>query len=220
MVKKEGYRFGVALVTGNLASLLAAGEDQDKAYETARRAVALCTEEKAYGARAVYRLTLADLELERGNIRQARDLTEESLKHLRQYGQSHYVTWGLTSAGRVAIQQAEYDTARAYLAESLQILEEYSEDEAMIQALEAVGELLMALEQWQEAAVLYGAASSLREEVLLVRLPLPKRQFEEQMRNMREHVSRDELQAAWDQGQGLDWEAAIALAKKLLDTRT
>ncbi len=207
---------GVAIITGNIGSLLAGMGETEEANSVSKLAVRLCAPLKLYGEQAVYMLTLAGIKMRAGHYDRAREIAQTSLDQLRQYGRSHFVTWALTGLGQIATRQAKYGYATDLFKESLEILKEYPEDESIIQALEGAAELQLAQGQEQQAVLLLGAATSLRDETTIRRMPVSLLEYDDLLSGLQAKLGQQKLEEALEQGESYDWEEAIAEALDML----
>ena len=207
---------GVAIITGNIGSLLAGMGKVEEADKVSTLAVKLCTPLKLFGEQAVYQLTRAGIKMRAGNYSPAREIAQTSLDRLRPYGRSHFVTWALTGLGQIATRQAKLIEAGDLFKESLEILKEYPEEESVIQALEGTAELLMARGQEQQAALLLGAATSLRDETTIRRMPVSLLEYNQMIEELREVLGQQTLEESLLRGESVIWEEAIAEALDML----
>jgi predicted ATPase/class 3 adenylate cyclase len=216
LAKAIGKLKAVAIITGNISSTLADAGEDEQAEAYAKEAIELCSSEALFGERAVYQLTMAGLELRRGHFDRAMELALEALDQLRKRGRSHYVTWALTGAGLIATRQARLDDAGDYLEESLIILKEYHDEKSVIAALEGAAELLVARHKWQAAGELLGAATALREEATLSRMPVAQVEYDDLIAILREHLEPLALEDALGEGGRFSWDEALEEALAML----
>ena len=106
----------------------------------------------------------------------------------------------------------DQERAIAVLRESLRTCREMGVKPGMVSGLEGVAGIYSGIGQAEQAVRLYGAAAKMREEI---GIPLPASErlsHESHLTVTRAECGEDVWQAAWDQGQAMSLEQAIAYA--------
>jgi predicted ATPase/DNA-binding SARP family transcriptional activator len=152
-----------------------------------------------------------------GNVERARALYAESLGLARELGNRLAIAVVLGNLGAVALDLRDVVEARALFAEGLAVFEALGDKDGIAECLEGLAGAY-ALQAAHEAAAarvaarLFGAAAALREAIGTPLIPLEQRRYDELVVVARSHLSPDVWAAAWDEGQALTHEQAIAEA--------
>ncbi|HET6595330.1 MAG TPA: adenylate/guanylate cyclase domain-containing protein [Anaerolineales bacterium] len=83
---------------------------------------------------------------------------------------------------------------------------------AVAHELECIAYILSKKDQTRRAVTLLGAADQLRKLIASTATPIELAEYEKELSALREKIAADEFRKAWEQGQGLTMEEAIALA--------
>ena len=201
----------------NLGSLYSDLGEQEKAEEFTREAIALAAVTNSKGLKAFCGINLATIEMWSGNYQRAQEIVDDSTEVLQEFGPSHFSAWGPTLKAQIATRQGDLDTARVSILESMAILKEYHEDEAVIDMLEATAELQMARQLWEEAAELLGAVSALREVAIIPVAPVDQAQNDKWMADLLENLDEKTYKNARHRGEILTREEVLASILETLE---
>jgi tetratricopeptide (TPR) repeat protein len=83
---------------------------------------------------------------------------------------------------------------------------------AVAHELECIAYILAKKDQPERAVRILGAADTLRKMAASTAMPLELAEYEQELSAIRTKLAPEDFQSAWDDGRGLDMEAAIALA--------
>ncbi len=147
-----------------------------------------------------------------GEIDQARELLEESVEVRRALGDNWGVANSLSSLSNLLLHQGIFDGVREFLEESLKINAELGDRTAIAYCIEDFASLAAANGQPESALRLAGAAQAIREET---GSPLPHGEqaaLDRTLAPAREALDETSQAAAWEAGQAMTLEAAIAFA--------
>lgn len=183
--------------------------DYDAARRAAEEALSL-----AVGRDVKPPLTLLGrIAMEEGDLEQARSFFERVLETIRtRYSWSYEEPVVQLHLGRVALVAGEFETASALYGAALTKFAEIGHKPYVAWALEELGALAAARQQFERGAQFYGAAESIREEAH-AKVPLNQRRtYEQGLNSIKESLSDDELAQAWDHGRRMTLDAAIQLA--------
>jgi tetratricopeptide (TPR) repeat protein len=147
----------------------------------------------------------------RGEHERAAALLEQALARYRQIGYRWGIAWSLVSLGCVVQARGEYEQAATYLKEALQLSHEVGARGMLAEALEGMAWLLVA-QGHATAARVGGAAEALREALGATLHPLLHSGHERAVAAMCAALGEEVFAAAWEAGQAMTLEEAIAEA--------
>lgn len=128
----------------------------------------------------------------------------EYLKKSHQIRSSLGDKWGMAATlgtmGWVAIHQEDWAEAMGPLMQSLSLRKELGDKGGMAWCLEKLAEIHLATDQHRQAAVLYGAAHSIREGIGSSIDPADQEAYERKLRRIRDALGADDFERAWDHG--------------------
>jgi hypothetical protein len=116
----------------------------------------------------------------------------------------------LVLLGKVARIQGDYAAAQAHLHESLILVRELGDKRALAIGIEEVAALASACGQAERALRLAAAAAGLREAIGHPLTPMEQAELESWLVPARQALSEAIYTAAWEAGQALTLEQAIA----------
>jgi predicted ATPase/DNA-binding CsgD family transcriptional regulator len=158
---------------------------------------------------------LGMLSLEQGDHERAKKLCEESLPLRRSVGDKGGSAHTLTILGRVAISQNNYQLAVAFYKESLLLRQESGEREGFAEALEGCAAICAAQGEARNAALLLGAAETMRESTAIVVPPTDRAFIERIKTTLQKQLSMRDFTSARVEGRSLIVEQALALTESL-----
>jgi non-specific serine/threonine protein kinase len=142
----------------------------------------------------------------------ARRLLEESLQTYRTLDFPRFVALVRLSLGIVALAEADLDCASDTLRQSLTGMQQVGEKLGIHGALDAFGHLASTQGQAERAVKLAGAAHRLRAISGTQSWPVVQRTRAQWLGSARQTLDEPTYQAAWQQGQTMNREEAIAYA--------
>jgi predicted ATPase/class 3 adenylate cyclase len=146
-----------------------------------------------------------------GDYRRAAERFEESLRLARELGQRLGIGGSLVLLGTVARLEGDLVSACRLITEGLSALDA-REKYGIASALQALAHVLLAQDRPQEAAVLFGAAHTLREDL---GTPLPRFEQDEYingLEKLRTRLSATDFTKLSAEGRGLSLEDGVRLA--------
>jgi predicted ATPase/DNA-binding SARP family transcriptional activator len=155
---------------------------------------------------------LANVAWRQGDPAQARRHREESLALWRAIGSRTGVIHSLGALGHLARGQGEYEEARAFYAKSLILRRELGDSFTLLQALEDFAELAALERQWARMTRLLGAAEALREKIDVPLRPPEGTEYDRLLSDARGALGENAVAAAWEAGQAMSLQQAIAFA--------
>ena len=155
---------------------------------------------------------LADVAHDQRDYLAARALSDESLEIYRQVGERRGIADVLGRMGLLARDQDDYRSAQALLQESLAIFLELGDQRGIAEALEGLG-YAFSLDRSAGAALLWGAANRLREEIGAPQKPSDRARAERQVAAARAALCNDTaFDLAWQEGRAMNFEQAVRYA--------
>jgi len=148
-----------------------------------------------------------------GHYSQAIERFEESLRLARELGSRIGIGGSLVQLGTVARLEGDLERAYRLITEGLSALG-VRDRYGIASALQALGLVFAAQDRLQEAAILFGAASALREEL---GTPLPRfeeDEYERDLEKLRSRLTEAEFARLSAEGRGLSLEEAVSLARQ------
>src|SRR6266508_3428727 len=155
---------------------------------------------------------LGELAVRRGQYERASDLLRESLDISRPLGEMWGIAIALGSLGWIALRQHEFKEMRKLLSESLDVRMETGDRGGMAWCLEKLAEANSLQSRFQQAVIIFGAASALRAAVGAVMDPVDLPDYERMISRLRTALGKEAFAAAWTEGQGMKLEQAIEYA--------
>jgi predicted ATPase/DNA-binding CsgD family transcriptional regulator len=156
---------------------------------------------------------LAYVALARGDLEAAGARLEEALDVGRQAG-GRVLGTALQGAGRLASAQGDHERAESLHHEALELLAEAGYKLDAVEALESLAGLAALAESRPEAARLFGAAEALRESIGYVRFLVDREAHEADVAIVREGLTEEEFQRAWEEGRAMSLDEAVAYASR------
>ena len=142
----------------------------------------------------------------------ARRLLKESLTLYRSLGFPRFIALVQLSLGAVAIAEADHDRAHEQLQQSLIGMKNVGEKLGIHGALDTFGHLAITQGHTERAVILAGAAEGLRVTSGTQSWPVVQRTRARWLASARQTLDETVYQAAWEQGQKMSREEAIAYA--------
>jgi predicted ATPase/predicted Ser/Thr protein kinase len=149
----------------------------------------------------------------RGRYSPATTLNEESVALQREIGNRFGLSEALYGRGRIAFAQGRYDAAAHDYSESLQIKSQLGDQRGIVVLLKALALLLWAAGHSPERATrLFAASEKLRHAIGIVVPAAEQASEEEALAAMRTTLDPQTFALAWESGERLDVEQAVAHA--------
>jgi non-specific serine/threonine protein kinase len=208
--------------TLHLRSLGIVWEDQGR-YEEAERCFAQAlTDFRELGSEANVALTLYHLGVVaygQGDLTRARARCEAAAAQVRAAGSTLFTAFVLAGLGLVAAEGGDPGGAAAAFAEAFTLAQQAKDQQGTALRLAGVAVLAVGCGSPESAARLLGAAEA-QNLALGMSFPLPERTAYERAREAaRVALGAERFAAAWEAGQALDAEAAVAEARAVVAAR-
>lgn len=122
-------------------------------------------------------------------------------------------TFSLNNLGNVAYYQGDFASARRYMEQSLAIQREVGDRLGLAESLEAFARLAAAEAKKEQAAMLWGCAEALREQIGVSRSP--EEEHDRERAEESDLSGKQTLSEARATGRAMTLEQAIAEARRL-----
>jgi predicted ATPase/class 3 adenylate cyclase len=214
MFGELGERIGEAIGHLHLAQVCA--WDGDDA--AARRELALCmaiAHEIQHGEiLCECDRTLGEIELEAGNVGEARERFTASLERgegTEDKRDAAIASWCL---GRAELAEGRDDGARAHLVAALNALHAFEMTAELLGCLEDIARLLVEAGEGDEAVRIAGAVDAHRQRLRLVRAPRGEARWRGLVARLRGTIADEAFDACWREGAGWRLEEAVGRARR------
>jgi hypothetical protein len=149
---------------------------------------------------------------ELGDIARYRALTEENLEQARAHGHRRIEARSLGSLGVWALDDGRLDEARTFMVQSFRIDEELGNLLFLMVDLVRLAWLSEREGSVEIAAQLLSCAATMRDEIGYALESWMVAEYEQTLAAVREQLSETAFAEAWEQGQRLKLDDAVALA--------
>jgi predicted ATPase/DNA-binding CsgD family transcriptional regulator/Tfp pilus assembly protein PilF len=210
--RETGDKIAIATVLQNLGLAARARGDAAAARVHAEESLAVSRVSGDAWSIAYAVTHLGRLSLDAGDVDAARTMCEQALAMAREFGEERCTALALHNAALVAKAQEDYASAHTLFKESLLI---YGRIGGALDSIECVEGIAAAIGRQGAAALaarLWGAAQARRDAMGTPRAPLDEASHARDMTGVREHLGEAAWATAWDAGQGLTLEQAVASA--------
>ena len=155
---------------------------------------------------------LGNIAHQRGDLAEALRYHEESLALKQELGDKNGVASSLLNLGNIAQRQSNNEAARAYFQQSLRTRQELEDRFNVIICLESLANLALDEKNFSHAALLWGAATRLKEEIGAATPRSIQESHLYHLESTRAGLGDEAFEAAFARGYGLTLEEAITLA--------
>ncbi|HSH81800.1 MAG TPA: tetratricopeptide repeat protein [Herpetosiphonaceae bacterium] len=210
--RKLGDKLATAAALGGLGNRAWNAGQREPAAELFEASLQLYREIGDKRGVAIMLKNLGALADDAGDYLRAIELVEESLALRRELGDVRGVAVELRNLASVWHELGEHGRARALLIESLRICRELGEKRVMVLCLEMFATLAGACGEVERAARLWGASEALRDALGTPAQPHQAVADEAEKQRARAQIGDIAWAAAWEQGQAMTLEQAVAYA--------
>ncbi|HEX8230496.1 MAG TPA: tetratricopeptide repeat protein [Chloroflexia bacterium] len=212
-VRQElGDKQAIAASLSNLAAVSRHLGERDEARRFQEESLALMRELGNKRGIATALNNLGGVAWGQGDYATARLHFEESLALERELGHKSGIADSLCNLGEVLTAQGEYAPARQLQVESLKMRQELSDKWGYAFSLEGFARLAYRQGEARRAAELYGAAQTLRQAISCPLSPTAQAKQDLIVNDLRSQLGEVAFDAAWNLGQALPVEEAVAFA--------
>jgi predicted ATPase/DNA-binding SARP family transcriptional activator/class 3 adenylate cyclase/Tfp pilus assembly protein PilF len=138
----------------------------------------------------------------------------ESLAIKRSLGNRRSIALTLNDLALLSVKQEDFAAARRFLQEALALRQELTDQLGLAECLQAAGEMKAAQGEAQQAVRLFGAAENLCRSLGASLPPDEQTHYENILQVARAALGEEVFASAWEEGQAMGWEEAVALALK------
>ena len=167
----------------------------------------------------VYRTTFltAEIHAAHGELQAASALLEKGLQLCRAEEDKWHTSLGLEGLGNVARLEGRSDEASVFYTESLNLKVSVMDKAGITYLLEAFAQLAAGLNEFERAAVLWGAAEQMHQSLNLLLIPTRQDLYTSLIPSARAQLGEEAFAAAWDRGSTMKMQQAIDYALALSD---
>ncbi|WP_309715233.1 tetratricopeptide repeat protein [Armatimonas sp.] len=152
-----------------------------------------------------------------GDYDSANRYLEESLALYRDLGDRYGIGNALNTLGMVACDLGDSAAARPYFEKSLELFQEIGDRPGIVLALANFGNVSRIEKRDEQAALLWGAAEVLGEEIHSLMLPADRDEHTRRVAAARDTLGEEAFARAWTEGRAFTMEQAIELALRGAD---
>jgi predicted ATPase/transcriptional regulator with XRE-family HTH domain len=202
----------IASTLNNLGITILALGDHDMAASLGEESLSLWQElEDAFGIALSFN-NLGEVARSRQDFVAAGPLYEQALTLYRELGYRQGVAYALNNLGLVAYHRQEIERAASLFREGLSILGEEGDMRAIVESLFAIAGVALSQGEARRAVRLLGSAAAALEASGVPLYPLDHREYDRILSASRLQLKGQAWQVAWDEGQAMPVEHAIAYA--------
>jgi len=147
-----------------------------------------------------------------GDYDRAQACYEQSLKNRRDRQDPMGIAESLHNLGALAARRCEYGKARAYYEQSLTIRRKLGDRMDIAHSLEGLGTLATVCGESTRAAILLGAATSLRTEIKAPTSPAKQQKLNTAISKTRSELGESVFSREWEKGRAMSLDQAIDYA--------
>ena len=147
-----------------------------------------------------------------GDLKKAGDLWEQGLNLFRAEGDKTHIAWGMEGLAGTAYLAKDLEGALKFHLESLRIKVEVMDRLGIAYSLEGLGQVAAAAEEPERAAILWGAATHLRETLNVILEPSREEAYTSLIPRTREQIGAELFEEALKKGSAMKLEEAIDFA--------
>jgi predicted ATPase/DNA-binding SARP family transcriptional activator len=213
LMRELGDRTGMADPLNQLGHVTLNDGDYDQAWALFDESRAIYEATGDRQGAAMIQANLGNVAYWRGDVATARAMQETSLATMQELGDWWSVAYALERLGLIALDQREYETARRHYTESLRLYRDLDGRTGIAVCLKGLAVVSAATGHPDRAALLFGAAVAVYEQIGQSGFCAPVHPFypRDPAIPFAEQL-RETHAAAWAAGHALSMEAATALA--------
>ena len=212
LLRELGDQGGVGKALSNLALVAMTRADYTSAQSLYEESLAISRERADRRDVALILTNLGELARRRKQCAAARTLLGEALDIQRELGDRTVIVAALTNLGHVAMIEGAPAEAAEHFRESLTIAREIGDKAGIHEAIEGIAWMVLGTGDVPRAATLLGASDSLRARHGIPLAPADQPDVEWTAAGARVALGAQAFDAAWDAGQAMTLEEAVACA--------
>lgn len=210
IARELGNMWEIAVFLGDLGIVTQTLGNLEATRRLYAESLAIQRELKDKRGIAMMLVNTGELARSTGDYDTAYSLYEEALALARELGDRWGIGMVLHNLGQVVFRRGQYEQALALLTESLSIFHEMHNKRDIAYCLSALAGVLGAQGQTERAAVLFSAAHALSNTISAHLDPADQIEYERNVAVTQAQMSVDAWQEAWDQGQAMTLDEAVA----------
>ncbi|HET6261938.1 MAG TPA: tetratricopeptide repeat protein, partial [Chloroflexia bacterium] len=201
---------GIAGALGNLGLVAWSLDDHAAAYALTRESLEVLRELGDRHGVARSLTGLGAIAYSQGNHAEAKASYTEALQLFEEFGDRQSVAMMLNNLGEIALAQSNLDEASAYFKDGMVELRDIGNKAAVGGCLDGLAQRAAAEGKPERAARLFGAADAITKATGEA-VPLANRaEYAQIVEGVRDSLGKEAFEAAWDQGQAMPLEEAVA----------
>ncbi len=204
-----------AVLLGNLGSIVKEQGDYDRARSLFVESLALNRQVKNSLGVAASLNDLGDLAMTQGDYGRAEGYFEESLPLFRGLGVKWQQALSVLNLGNLMLARGDHERAVPLVEEGLALSHEIGDKENIAYCLESLAGAAVGLGDAERTARLFGAASTLREDIAASALPFERFErslYERHLAQARALLDEPAWEVAWERGGAMALERAVEYA--------
>ncbi|HEX8599016.1 MAG TPA: tetratricopeptide repeat protein [Chloroflexia bacterium] len=205
---------GVAGALGNLGLVAWNLEDYEEAYALNKESLEILRElgDKHGMARSL--TGLGAIAYSQGNHAEAKAAYTEALQLFEEFGDRQSVAMMQNNLGEIALAQSDLNEATAYFKDGMVLLKEIGNKAGVAGCLDGLAQVAAAAGRPEQAARLFGAADAINRATGEA-VPVANRaEYTQTVAGVRDSLGARAFEAAWEMGQKMSLEEAVAYALK------
>jgi predicted ATPase/DNA-binding CsgD family transcriptional regulator len=150
-----------------------------------------------------------------GNLKVARQNTEESLALFRQIGDKHRIYMAASGLADILRQTGDVREAEKLYVEAIHGWRDYGQQGGMARCIECLAFIAIAEKRDRQAARWLGAAEAIREESHTKMIPSEQEEYQPEMIILRDRMNPNDFTSTWSEGRALTLQQIIAELEQL-----
>jgi predicted ATPase/tetratricopeptide (TPR) repeat protein len=212
IAEKLHNKLGQATALGSLGKVLLIQSHYDQAVRLLDESLRLFEELGDKRRLAITLDLLGCVYMNQGHYEQAYQLSYKGLELERELGDRWGIAASLHNLGNVRVRQGQFNAARNLYLDSIEMLGEMGE-KYLGDGLDNMAGLAVAQQFYERAAQLYAASDKIRQQTQSPRETSEQTTYTNKIAQIRSQLDLPNFEAAWSQGQELELEQALDLAR-------
>jgi predicted ATPase len=213
LAREVGDKVSLGLALTNLAGVIAMTEgDPQKMKACSDEGIGHLKEAGAQWGVAMSSFGAGIFAARQGNYAEAVSQFEASIPVFTELGDQHRINMAYSEIGHVKRRQGYFKQAKLNYHKTLLEWQRLGHRAAIAHELECLAMIAKAEEEAQRAAILFGAAETLRESTGLPMTPIERIEYERESNDLRANMDEATFTESWSEGRALTIQQAIAFA--------
>jgi predicted ATPase/class 3 adenylate cyclase/tetratricopeptide (TPR) repeat protein len=213
--RRLGHRIEESIVLLHLGEICVHTGNDDEARHFFEQSLAIARDVKYQETESDCERMLGQLSLEQTDLPSARRRFERALQVCEVAGDKRGAAAARWWLAKVDIATGDIGSARRRLGQALLVFESFEMRAEAIGSIEDLALLANLMERPEEAARLHGAASALRDRLMLPRPPRDECRWRDKLAALRTVLGEAAFEVAWAEGRGWQFNEAVKRALAL-----